>query len=209
MTFFQDLQKGFRFQMSGMFGESLRFENKEGEMTRFIRILGAGKTYNFPVDTDEELSLVPGVGVPVRASGLVVRRNGTLYVNPRIQDFTVPGKPNWKPPSEEDFLAGVSFAGHGILLQKRGGEYRGSEYRKIQVSGWGDTYEFRDISIDMFDALPDRGNVFVSGRLEPVLSSGRIDDRTVVASDMRFVVDKVRVVEAVVERVPKVEKPAA
>ena len=209
MTFFQDLSKGFRFQMCGMFGESLRFENKSGEMTRFIRIIGAGKTYNFPADTDEDLALVPAVGTPVRAGGLVARRNGTLYVNPKIQEFTIPGKSNWKPPTEEDFLAGVSFVGYGILLRKRGGEYRGSEYRKIQVSGWGDTYEFAGLPIDVFDSLPDRGNVFVTGRLEPVLTQGRVDDQSVVTSDMRFVVERVKVVEASVDRAPKVEKPAA
>jgi hypothetical protein len=171
MTLMEELMKRIRFQVVGQLTEPLRIvDSQSGEISRFIRIEGLGKTYSFRVDTDEELHVVPSSGW-VRAGGVLIRRSKTTAANPRIGDLVWPGKPGWKQPTDEEYLGGCKFGGWGVIAQKRSGEYRGSPYRNLQLNVVGDTLLFRGIDVTLFDRLPESGPLYVMGSLETLLTT--------------------------------------
>ena len=48
-------------------------------------------------------------------------------------------------------------------------EYRGNEYRNLQLNVVGDTLLFRGIDAGLYDCLPDSGPLDVSGSLDTLL----------------------------------------
>ena len=171
MILMDELMKRIRFQLRGQFSEPLRIPDEQtGEVARFVRIEGFGKMYSFRVDTEEDLASYPESGW-VRAGGLLIRRSKSTSANPRISELLIPGKAGWKQPTEEEYLGGCKFGGWGIIAQKKSGEYRGNEYRNLQLNVVGDTLLFRGLAADLFDRLPDSGPLYVSGSLDTLLQN--------------------------------------
>ena len=171
MTLMEELMKRIRFQLCGQFSEPVRItDDKTGDVSRFVRIEGFGKMYNFRVDTDEELDSYPTTGW-VRAGGVIVRRSKSASASPRISELLIPGKPGWKQPTEEEFLGGCRFGGWGMVAQKKSGEYRGHSFCNLQLNVVGDTLLFRNVSEELFARLPESGGIYVNGFLETLLQN--------------------------------------
>ena len=180
MNLLEELMKRIRFQVCGQFSEPLRIPDEGGEVARFVRIEGFGKMYNFRVETEEDLVSYPTSGW-VRAGGILVRRGGSTAANPRILELSIPGRPNWKQPSDEEYLGGCKFGGWGSIALKKGGVYAGNPFRNLQLNVVGDTLLFRNIEEELFDRLPDGGVIYVSGILETLLQTNT-QSRTVCES---------------------------
>ncbi len=176
MSLVLDMAKGFAFTVCGRFGEPLQFtDEKTGETQRMIRIEGFGKTYNFRVESDEELDRCPPLNTEVRASGVLRRKGGATHLTTQVMALVTPGQTGWKPYTDDDYVAGCNFGGWGLIVDKRLSEFRGQTYRSLQVGTVGDTLVFRDFSShEFFVSLPEKGPVFLSGHLEPKVGT---DDR--------------------------------
>lgn len=169
MTIMEELVKGFRFKVSGMIGDPLKItDDKTKEVTRFVRLLGFGKTHNLPVETDDELNIYKP-GTWARASGQLGRKSSSTSVSLKITELLIPGSPGWRQPKDEEVNEGCTFEGVGIIAQKKMTEYMGVTYRKLQLNGFGDAFLFENIDFDLFDRLPDKGAINVTGNLETEL----------------------------------------
>ncbi len=171
MSVLENLKKGIQFMVCGEMGEPLRIADRGGETVRFARIVGFGKTYNLPVDSDEELAALPPAGTPVRALGLLGRRSRSDSASARIVNLLTPGQQGWKDLSDEEVLAGARFWGWGMVTLKRETEYGGKSYRSFQIGTFGETFLFRNMTPEQFDTVPESGAVYVDGQLESRLSN--------------------------------------
>lgn len=212
MSIITDMLKGFQFQVCGRLDEPLKFtDEKSGDVTRMLRILGFGKCYTFFVDSDEAIDACPPASTEVRAVGVLRRKSGTSFFKPEVTGIVHPGAKNWKPFTDDDIVTGCRFAGWGIVTEKKTSEYRGQTYRNLQVGTMGDTILFRDFaSADIFETIPEKGPLYLTGHIEPKnLNDG--DRRNVL---MVPVIDVVRAREAkddanVTQMTPEPEKRAS
>lgn len=204
-TFMDKLNEGMTFEVFGSIGETMSFPDREtGELHRFVKIVGFGKTYSLEVGSDEELGRYKSMeGRMVKAYGGLGRRRGALSATARIKGVSTSDDKDWKEPSVEEILEGCRFSGWGLVTKKAYTEYQGKTYRKLQVGTMGETYLFKDLEPEMFGRMPETGPIKVSGTLETDVVStnnGQI-------ADLRFVVKEFSVPEASRRTVP--QEPAS
>jgi hypothetical protein len=183
MTILESFMRGLEFSVFGVFGDTVEFDDERNEKQRFIKIISAGKTYNFPVETDIELQKYKQLkGSVVRVFGSIVRNKNSASVKPVISGFVLSGQSGWKEPSETDVFAGCTVSGYVRIQSKRSGVYSGNEYRKVQVVSFGDVFELNRIEPALFEQLPDTGLILIRCRTEPRL--GRTGEGRIAEMDM-------------------------
>jgi hypothetical protein len=193
MTILENFMRGLEFSVFGVFGDIVEFENERNEKQRFVKIISAGKTYNFPVETDAELQKYKQLkGSVVRVFGSVTRNKNSVSVKPVIAGFVVSGQSGWKEPTEDDIFSGCIVLGFVRVQSKRSGVYSGNEYRKAQVVSFGDVFEFNRIEQTVYDQLPETGLIQIRCRTEPRL--GRAGDGRI--AEMDLLLDAFKLVEA-------------
>jgi hypothetical protein len=170
----EEFRKRFRFIGYGEAGEKTSFTGQDGQINRFLPVYVLGKTFNFRVETDEDYAALPPAGTMLYLQGLLKRRKSSVEgMSGVLENLTYQGKPGWKPPGDTDFLAGLHFAGSGIVIRKSGGTYQGNEYRNIQVASLGDTFTFKRVDTSVFDQITEETKAYLSGQLDPhIVSTG-------------------------------------
>ncbi|MDR0337401.1 MAG: hypothetical protein LBI18_09950 [Planctomycetaceae bacterium] len=188
----QEYLKGFEFQIYGQIGDVLRFTDSSSNETKFyVQILARGKTYNFDAGSEQELIRYEKLkGQICRVLGKLARRKNMVFGVARISVVAVTGDSNWKDPTEEEFLAGLQFGGWCILSSKRSGSYAGNVFQKVQVAAFGETFEFVNVSDEVYNMIPENVMFQVRGRGEPRISSSGVDG--VRGSDLVLILDGVR-----------------
>jgi hypothetical protein len=185
MTILENFMRGLEFSVYGVFGDTIEFENERNEKQRFVKIVSAGKTYNFPVETDGELQKFKQLkGSVVRVFGTVLRNKNSVSVKPVILGFVLSGQSGWKDPTETDIFSGCVVTGYVRVQSKRSGVYSGNEYRKVQVMSFGDVFEINRIEESIFETLPETGLIMIRCRTEPRL--GRVGDGRVSEMDLQL-----------------------
>jgi hypothetical protein len=178
MTILENFMRGLEFSVYGVFGDVLEFESEREKIQRFVKIISAGKTYNFPVESESELQKVKQLkGQLVRVLGVISRNKNSISVRPVISSFVMSGQSGWKEPTESDVFSGCVVTGYVRVQQKRSGVYSGNEYRKIQIVSFGDVYEINRIEPAIFEQLPETGLILIRCLTEPKLSrlgNGRV-----------------------------------
>jgi hypothetical protein len=183
MTILENFMRGLEFSVFGVFGDIVEFDNERNEKQRFVKIISAGKTYNFPVETDAELQKYKQLkGSVVRVYGSIIRNKNSASVKPVISGFVMSGQSGWKDPSESDVFSGCTVTGYVRVQSKRSGVYSGNDYRKIQVMSFGDVFEINRIDPAIFERLPDTGLILIRCRTEPRL--GRAGDGRTAEMDL-------------------------
>jgi hypothetical protein len=169
----QDYLKGFEFRIFGQIGESFRMtDEKTGDVTFFVRILARGKTYNFAcADESEFVRYEKLAGSLCRVYGKIGRRKNTVFGVAKITALSLQNDSNWKDPTEEEFLAGLVFGGWCMLSSKRSGIYSGTPFQKLQVAAFGETFEFANVSDEIYNSVPENVMFYVRGHGEPRISS--------------------------------------
>jgi hypothetical protein len=191
MTILENFMRGLEFSVYGVFGDVVEFENERNEKQRFVKILSAGKTYNFSVESDNELQRYKQLkGQVVRVYGLISRNKNSTSVKPVISGFVLSGQTGWKDPTEEDVFAGCVVLGYVRVQQKRSGVYQGNEYRKVQVVSFGDVFEINHVTETLYDQLPDVGMIQIRCKTEPRLGrqgAGRVAELDLVLEVFKLV----------------------
>jgi hypothetical protein len=183
MTILENFMRGLEFSVYGVFGDTIEFENERNEKQRFVKIVSAGKTYNFSVETDGELQKFKQLkSSVVRVFGTVLRNKNSVSVKPVISGFVLSGQPGWKDPTENDIFSGCVVTGYVRVQSKRSGVYSGNEYRKVQVMSFGDVFEINRIEESIFGTLPETGLIMIRCRTEPKL--GRAGDGRIAEMDL-------------------------
>jgi hypothetical protein len=187
-----DYLKGFEFQVFGQIGEVLRIpDEKTGDVAFFVRVLARGKTYNFDCGNESEAVRYEKLsGNLCRIFGKLGRRKNTIFGVAKITKLVLQDDPNWRDPSEQEFLSGLAFVGYGILSSKRSGTYAGNTFQKLQVAAFGETFEFANVSDEIYNAVPEDVMFRVRGHGEPRISS--VGDG-VRGSELVLTLDDVRV----------------
>jgi hypothetical protein len=185
MTILESFMRGLEFSVYGVIGDTVEFENERNEKQRFVRIVSAGKTYNFLVESDIDLQKYKQLkGGVVRVYGTVSRNKNSASVKPVIAGFVSSGQSGWKEPTEDDIFSGCVVLGFVRVQQKRSGVYSGNEYRKIQVVSFGDVFELNHIDPLIFDQLPNTGLIQIRCKTEPRL--GRVENGRVAELDLQL-----------------------
>jgi hypothetical protein len=183
MSFLNDFMKGLEFSVYGVVGDAFSFENEQKQRQRFVRVISAGKTYNFPIETETDFQKFKELrGSLVRASGTIIRNKNSASVKPQIKNVSVSGQSDWKEPSESDFFSGCSVVGYVRVQNKRSGVYSGNAYSKVQIMSFGDVFELNHVPADLFERLPESGMVLIRCHTEPRL--GRTENSRVTELDL-------------------------
>ncbi|GHT19320.1 hypothetical protein FACS1894189_8070 [Planctomycetales bacterium] len=173
-SFMEQFCKGFKYSGYCIVGEPTVFTDDKGTVQRFGKFLSAGKTFSLPVESDDELSALPKPGSMAYNVGLLVRRKTSKGMVGRMKTLILPGQKEWKEPTDEDFLGGIRFDGYGIVVLKRTTQYQGNTNRTLQVSTLGDVLVFQHIPEETYEKLPDAGQLYLGGHVDPaVVSSDR------------------------------------
>lgn len=198
MSLMDWLDRGLRFQVAGKIGDWLRIEDpKSGEISRFVRILGFGRTYNLTVDTDEELARYKELeGSQARASGKLGRRRGASAATAKVDTIAIPGVKGWTDLTDAEIREGCKYDGVGIVTDKKFSEFRGETYRSMQLGLMGETFLFRGIAPAIFDTIPDDGPIKVSGHLDAKV----VSSANGMISDLLLQLEEVKVLSQPAER---------